>query len=164
MNLLVVLQNPWARGKLARGGYHPATWRKELEASRTGRRLRHAIPSPTVRGGWQASFVNASPVLAKGPDGRHEASLPHLRRALRRTQPDLVLACGLSAEEACRQVWAGPLICVPHPAYRLLTNKLYDAAREMIATWGFSPEPRTWKPRVALRQLRGRHELVELGG
>lgn len=161
MKLLVVLQNPWARGQL-RKGWNPSVWMREMRASRTGRRLVLALP----RGGeWTVRFVNASPRLGKDPSALYQPDLAHLRRALRRVRPDVVLACGRLALRGISGVWSGPLVAVPHPAYRLLTNELYRTASEIVAAW--TQDKQLFGKdhvRVELRQFRGRVQVEGLDG
>jgi hypothetical protein len=175
--LLIVLQNPWRKGRL-RGGWSPGAWRREFLSSRSGVRLRSVLPEQGHAQQWDVHYANACPTLAKDADGAFEPCLPHLRRALKRVQPDVVMACGALAEQACAAAWDGPLVCVPHPAYRLVTTALYEAAREIVVNWGIFEEMPAWRagfqknplaaaatarPRLALRQRRGRYEVVELG-
>lgn len=171
--LLVVLQNPWARGNL-RNGYNPQVWKREFEKSRAGRRLQVALP---VDRKWSIHFSNACPVLASGPDGVYAPDARHVRRTLKRVSPNLVLACGKLAEEALITLWEGPLLCVPHPSSRVLTNDLYEVVHKIIVAWGvFERNPgwreREWSPienharaavpRLAIRQRRGSYEIVAL--
>jgi hypothetical protein len=174
--LLVVLQNPWRKGRLRRG-YSPGAWRREFESSRSGIRLRAAMP---IGGRWAVHYCNASPRLAQDADGVFQPHLPHLRRALRRVQPDLVLACGALAGQACAAEWRGALVCVPHPAYRLVTTALYEGARQLVESWGVFADNPGWRakpwgealadmvraeaPRLVLRQLRGHYDVVMLAG
>ena len=145
--ILVVLQNAYTKGDLE-DGYHPATWRRELLTSRSGRRLERALPPARV------SYTNSSRVVGDGPESVHEADRAHIRRRLRDVDPDVVLACGKVAETAVTAVWSGAVVVIPHPASRSLTNDLLDQAREHL-------ELR--RPgRKALRQLRGRVEVEVL--
>lgn len=142
-----MLQNPYDRGKLAEG-WHPSSWRRELRLSRSGCRLRVLLDSLL----WKVHFTNANPGIGEGPDAALPADLSHLKRALRRVQPDAVLSCGKVAEPALCILWAGPLFVVPHPAYRVLTDALYRKALHLLERWARTS---TTIPRLALRQERG---------
>lgn len=148
MRLLVVLQNAW-------GGVSMRSreeWIEAMHASRTGLRLARALPEWLRRGGLGfVEYTNASPRVSWRPDGKFPADLEHLRAELARFRPTYVLACGLVAEGAMREIWRGPLLAIPHPASRVLTNDLLDEARERLhfARAG----------QVALRQRRGRIDV-----
>lgn len=117
--LLVVLQCPWRKGRLE-NGWNPQVWRKELGSSRTGVRLQEALPAET----FEVVVCNASPALADSPDGIFPADLGHLRRVVRRTEPDVILACGRVAQKAMAEISpAIPVVAMSHPAYRLLSNQ-----------------------------------------
>jgi hypothetical protein len=109
--------------------------------------------------------VNSSPVLTERIDEVPPADHAHLARALARHRPALVLACGEVAQRACRPLWAGDLLAIPHPACRVLTNGLLDACREEAASClGGRPGP-AGAPcrRLAFVQWRGSCEIVPLG-
>lgn len=181
--LLVVLQNAYDKGRLKRG-YNPSSWRKEFERSRTGERLREALPDRfqwqskgPSRYAWDIRYTNASPVLGKGPDSKPRPNLAHLRRRLKAVGPTVVLACGKMAEGAILQIWDGPLIVIPHPASRVLTEELTERAKKMLEAIGvFISHPNLRKgwvgdnalvaeadiPRFALRQRRGFSEVEAL--
>lgn len=126
--LLVVLQCPWRKGRLE-NGWNPQVWRKELWSSRTGIRLQEALPTEI----FAVAVCNASPALANSPDGIFPADLAHLRRVLKRTKPDLILACGKVAQEAVAEVSpAVPVVAMFHPAYRLLSNKKTAEIRSQL--------------------------------
>lgn len=151
--ILVVLQNPYDKGKLST--WNPSTWRQEFERSRAGVRLRReALPSG---GAIKYSFANANPTIGNGARSRFAASPKHIRKALRRVQPDLVLACGRDAEDAIAQTWDGPMIAIPHPSYMCLTNELLRTCRVVLVAWVEAPARAL---RIALRQRRGSVEVV----
>jgi hypothetical protein len=102
-----------------------------------------------------------------------------LRRAVKRVEPDVVLACGRLAEETALAAWEGALLAIPHPAYMCLTNELLDRCRHMLESWGVFHEQPHWRekswrgdagavagalPRLALRQRQGHVELLKLSG
>jgi hypothetical protein len=129
MRILVVLQNPYTKGSLSKG-WNPSRWRFEFESSRSGRRLQDAFPIGL--GHCRIHYTNANPKLGDNPESKMPADLKHLKRSARRTAPDMIIACGKIAEEAVRTIWDGSLIAIPHPAYRLLTNRLLDECKQFI--------------------------------
>lgn len=161
MRILVVLQNPYNKGSLA-SGWNPSNWRSEFESSRSGSRLADAFP-------WECSihYTNANPKIGDGVDSKLEPNLKHLRRRVRDTLPDLVIPCGKVAEVAMLKVWNGPMIAIPHPASRTLSNRLLEECRQCIMAWMMYRKSNTVKlssfydpvmtelPRIALRQKRG---------
>lgn len=146
MIVLVVLQNAYQRGRL-RSGYHPSTWLAELRGSRSGTRLREALPIGAV-----VRFANASPTMGRTVDSKTSPCARYLRRRIRDARPDVVLACGRVAEATVCSMWRGPLVAVPHPAHRLLTNDLLHRARELLGA----------STRIALRQRRGHYDQEQL--
>lgn len=170
--LLVLLQNVYDKGALKKG-YHPAVWRHEFQSSRTGRRLLSALPTGHE---WRIHYANVAPGIGRGSRSKLEASAAHLRRALRRVHPTMVLACGRQAEELARTGWWGALIVMPHPAYMCLTNELLERCRLLLTAWCHMydrvdrqnhchPDWRivaTNRPRIALRQRRGHIEAQDL--
>jgi len=106
MKVLVVLQNPYNKGPLQE--WHPGRWKREYETSRSGKRLSIALPtSPDVR----VHYTNANPKVGDDPKAKFDGQVKHVERALKRVQPDIVLACGKNAEEVVLKVWTGPLVC-----------------------------------------------------
>ena len=123
--LLVILQCPWRKGRLE-NGWNPGVWYKMLWISRTGVRLREALPFDF----YEVRVCNANPSLADSPDGVFPPDLKHLRRALKRVQPDVILACGRVAQEAVGKIKTiVPVVEMKHPAYRLLSHRMTEEVR-----------------------------------
>lgn len=126
---LVFLQNAWS--PLYSGYYWPRrSWLPALEDSRSGQRLVHLIDDLDVC--W-----NVSPITGYRPDSIIRPDDDYVRTILACFKHsdqgvEQVVACGKYAEECLRRVWNGPLLAVPHPASRLLPNKLYHAARRRL--------------------------------
>lgn len=160
--LLVVLQNPYKKDKL-KDGWSPSRWRSDFELSRSGIRLSLAIP---IRDDWKTHYTNSNPSLGDHPNSKFEPNLKHLKLSLKRTQPDFVLSCGQYAENAIQQIWNGPLLAIPHPAFRLLTNDLLQIAKQSIINWGVFQTDRDviGVPRFALRQKKQKIEYEFLEG
>lgn len=136
--MIVFLQNAWS--PVYAGTVWPRpSWLRALARSRSGRRLRLMIDDFKV-------VHNVAPICGKKPSSVTEVNQGHVRRVLEAHKPEVVVACGTHAELACRLWWHGPLLCVPHPAHRVLTNALYAHARRLLDE-GFAL-------RYALRQER----------
>lgn len=142
MNVLIVLQNAYDRGSLKAGErFNPATWRAEFLGTRTWTRLQRLFS----RGKYNLHFTNAAPGIGSGPRSLLPVQHKNVKDRIRRVNPDIVIACGKSAEEACTD-WSGNMMVIPHPAYMLLTNDLLDHAANKL---------RRSPIRVALRQGPG---------
>jgi hypothetical protein len=135
--IVCLLQNPWSPHYEGRK-WPRQSWLKALWASRSGQRLRRLFPDPT-----QVWFDNTNPIATGTPSGVLPPDLDHVKRMLKRQKPTVVVACGRIAEYVSMGMWDGRLMLVPHPAYRLLTNKLIDTARDLLDA------DRFWRVRVA---------------
>jgi hypothetical protein len=149
--VLVVLQNAYDKGSLSDGWSYKA-WRDEFWRSRSGVRLRPILASSALL----VRVCNTTPKIGTGPDSRLPADRRHLSRVLRRVRPDYVVACGAQAKKSLATAWRGNLVCIPHPAFRLLTNALVQDVARFLCTHSFRP-----LTRVEFVQKRGRHEIVE---
>lgn len=135
MRTLVFLQNAWykdperAAAALKRFGreFHV----RALQQSRTGRRLMECFPLP-----WDSEtlrFANTTPELAPQPTVLLPPKLAHVRKEIDDFRPGVILACGKQAKLVMLQVgYAGPLVCIPHPAWRPITNEMLSAAGEKL--------------------------------
>jgi hypothetical protein len=115
-------------------------------------------------------YTNASPKIGCGPGSILPACKAHLRRAIKRVSPRVILACGAVAEQAVTEMWAGDLIVMPHLACRVLTNNLLEQVRKLLR-WRLFFYANGWTRglhadvtsqalmRVAVRQCRGRVEI-----
>ena len=144
--VVVFLQNAWS--PLYAGDTWPReSWLVALMRSRSGQRLRLMISDPD----W---CENTTPLVGSTPDSVVEPDEFHIKRVLLERKPKVVVARGKQAEYALTTLWNGPLLVVPHPAHRLLTNKLYVAAGELLRG--------EYKDRLALRQRRGEIEKTKI--
>ncbi|HLD96490.1 MAG TPA: hypothetical protein VI794_02120 [Patescibacteria group bacterium] len=126
--LLVVLQCPWRKGRLL-NGWNPAVWRRELWLSRTGIRLREALPTEI----FEVKVCNANPTLANSPDGVFPADLAHLRRVIHRTRPSVILTCGSVAQRAVAEMAINiPVVAMKHPAHRMLSRDKTAEVRSQL--------------------------------
>jgi len=140
MNIVVFLQNAWSPVYAGRT-WPRRSWLMALERSRSGQRLRHLIDDYNV-------CEQSSPVIHDNPRTIAEADHAHITTILKRRNPDVVVCCGDVARKALVGLWNGPLLAVPHPACRVLTNALYQEGRRLLST---SVTPTF---RVQLRQTR----------
>lgn len=101
--------------------------------------------------GVEIVWDNTTRAVGDHPDSKLPADLAHVRRVLAREKPAVVLSLGRQAAETLAAVWTGPLLIVPHPTYRLLTNRLYDRAGRLLSA-GFCGT-------VELVQLQGRYQV-----
>ncbi len=160
--ILVLLQNAYDKGSLAQG-WSPARWRCEFESSRTGVRLRVAVPMER----FEVRYANSGNGIGQGPDAKIPVNCAHVCRALKRVKPAIVLACGEQASR-CAQIWHhGPLVCIPHPAFRLLTNTLLETCNRALSDWSVFHIYPNWRQRytrslanspnmrIQLKQRRG---------
>lgn len=129
--ILLALQNAYDKGSLAKG-WNPRRWRSEFDSSRTGRRLWPLLGD----GSSSVRITNvAGSRLGKGSASVLQPSMSHVRKTLKRISPLVVIACGKLPEQAMSEAWSGSLIAVPHPAYKLLTNELMEAAGLLLTNW-----------------------------
>lgn len=138
--ILVVLQNAYDLGNL-RHGYNSAVWLSELRGTLSYSKIVRAIPDA-----FETRWTNACGGVGKGSDSKLRPHPPRIRKRAVEHRVDAVLACGLIAEKAALEAWEGPLLAIPHPACRILTNGLLDVARSLLEAG---------HGRVALRQRRG---------
>ncbi|MCI0388600.1 MAG: hypothetical protein MOB07_07515 [Acidobacteria bacterium] len=167
--VLVVLQNAYDKGRL-RNGYQYHRWLREFRSSRTGVRLNAVTEDLT-----NVHYANASPKIGRGPKSILPACKAHLRRAIKRASPRIVLACGVIAEQAVIETWAGDLIAMPHLACRTLTNDLLEQVRKLLR-WRLFFYTNGWTRgpyadvtsqslmRIAVRQCRGSVEIRLMTG
>jgi hypothetical protein len=148
MSLVVFLQNAWSPFYAGRVWPRPS-WLRALAASRSGKRLRLLIDDLDL-------CEETTPEVAPTPSGVCPPDYAHIRGVIERRRPRVVVACGKQAESSLLELWPGPLLAVPHPAHRLLTDALYREARAILEG-GLTG-------RTALRQGRAGIVRVELRG
>ena len=152
MKIVGFLQNPWT-GRRWQGhnlgrptGAERRHWLFNLSQCASGKRLRRFAE-------FGIYYENASWV-GTSVSGKADADVAHILHVLNTQEPDVVIAFGKEAEKALVVLWSGPLMVLPHPASRTLTNALYDRASSLLRS-GFVR-------RAALRQRKGYVEEVEL--
>lgn len=143
-DILLFLQNAWS--PLFAGQAWPRLeWLLALSNARTGVRLR------TLTDGLPVIFHNTTLQVGSDPSSICPPDPAHIERLLAQ-KPRAVVTCGTQALSAVMPRWRGPLLAVPHPAYRLLTDLLYEEG------WRWLSDRRS--ARVKLAQRRG--EIVTL--
>lgn len=144
--VIIFLQNPWS--PVYAGTVWPRrSWLRALARSRSGRRLKLITDDLGV-------VHNVAPLCAAKASGITPVDPQHVEAIIESYAPDAVVACGRIAEAALVALWAGPLLCIPHPAHRVVTNELYEFASKILAGGLLD--------RLALRQRRGGIELQKL--
>lgn len=136
---VIFLQNAWSPFYAGRT-WPRQSWLTALERSRSGQRLRVMIDDFDL-------CENTTPIVGATPDSVIAPDTEHIKAILERRNPRIVVACGKQAEKALCSLWDGPLIAVPHPAHRLLTDELYRQARSLMIV--------SFVGHIALRQLHG---------
>ncbi|MDG6989523.1 MAG: hypothetical protein JRN21_09450 [Nitrososphaerota archaeon] len=130
MKVVIILQNPWAKGSLKQG-YHPSTWKKEFLTSRTGKRLKR------IFGDQEFSVINANPTLTNTTDGSWLKPKAGITARINKKKPDLVVICGKLAFNAVDTAKLRPgtkTHVMRHPAFRLFSRDMErKEAREIEA-------------------------------
>ena len=131
--VLGFLQNAWSP-KYAGKEWPREQWLNALAASRSGQRLATlTILCPNLEFCWE----NTTPIVGAHPDSRIPADPVHMMALVGVHNPHMILAFGNQAHYTIRVklpalLIAKPLIFLPHPAYRVLTNKLLAAVARRI--------------------------------
>ena len=152
---LVMLQNAWSSYYSSITEWGHSNWLCALQRSRAGRRL------VRITYGFERDyFDNTTATVVNRPHLRVPPDEDYVKETLQSVIPRAVLACGLQAEKVMKKLWQGPLVVMPHPCYRLVTNELLDAAREMLLA---AAEESDGAPlRVKLIQERGSFKTIFL--
>lgn len=138
-NYIVFLQNAWS--PFYAGHTWPRdSWLLALKRSRSGQRLHIMIDDYDL-------CENTTPQVGRTPNSIIAPDESHILQILFDRNPRIVIACGKQAEGVLSKLWDGPLLAVPHPAHRLLTDNLYREARQLLSGY--------FTDRIALRQMRG---------
>lgn len=149
MSVVVFLQNAWS--PLYAGSKWPRkSWLRALARSRSGQRIRLMIDDYDL-------CENTTAEVAATPDGVCQPDCEHIADVIERRKPSLVICCGKQARTALELVWSGKMIAVPHPAYRLLTNEVYEKVRTCIE----NPVCMPW-PRFEIVQLRENIQIKQI--
>lgn len=131
--ILVFLQNAWAKDKRSATlmERNKRIWLYATAKSRSGIRLKTLLGSDCFSNP-KITFANTTPKVGIGPSSQFPSDQEHIDKLLIEHKPKLVIACGTQASTALSKLWNGDLLCVPHPAYRVVTNALYRMAKNHI--------------------------------
>ncbi len=122
------LQNAWSE-KYAGIRWERHSWLKALHKSRTGQRLRVLTANcPSV----QICFDNTTNVVGKHPNSIIPPDIKHIKMVLKKHHPDVIIAFGKQAELVLKSLKVQPLLILPHPVYRLVTNNIYIEAGKLL--------------------------------
>jgi hypothetical protein len=123
---LVILQNAWS--PMYAGDVWPReSWLRALHSCPTGRALKVIFPDQTG-----IEFDNTTAEVSEKPNGICEPDPIHIASAIGRAMPHYVLACGKQAEKALVDLWPGRLVCMPHPAWRMMRAQYLHEIRDFI--------------------------------
>lgn len=146
--LVVLLQNAWST--LWTEDWHRPSWLAALRRCHSGRRLNRLLGDD-----WSDIHVdNTTSKVGDDPTSKLPPEPEYVTRMLAEHSPQAIIACGDQARETAVQLWAGKILAVPHPAYKMLTNKLLDEGRRLLRSLGFD--------RIGLRQRKGRFDKYDL--
>jgi hypothetical protein len=126
MVILFVLQNAYRSEKY--NFRNDDEWYRDLMRSHTGRRLSEMIPD-----GIDVRVVNATPKIGNDPCSFLKPEQGHIRNMINRFKPDVICACGKSAQTGCEQLGID-FISLPHPAWRHLSKKVTGEIRAMLGS------------------------------
>jgi len=122
--LLVILQNAWGTSD----GYYPSYDVPAFANSLTGKRLKWALPD-----NCKITITNASGLVGETADSVFPADIEHVRAAIRRHKPDVILACGVIAQQAFTKIKTKkPVVLMPHPTYRLFSKVMAGHIRQEL--------------------------------
>ena len=124
--LLVVLQNAYTKTEAVKDNYVPALDCPVFQNSHTGRRLKNAIPDNI-----NVQIINANPDVGNNADSNFPPDTNYVMAKINEHQPNIILACGKNARQAIPTINI-PVITMPHPAYRALTNQTIQNTKETI--------------------------------
>lgn len=154
--IVAFLQNAWS--PVYAGTTWPRdSWLNALHRSRSGQRLAVLLEAA----GKPIWFDNTTPIVGAEPSSIVAPDLRHIQwvlwdRGEKRVQRASTVVCfGKQAAKSVRPLAeeAGvPVLIVPHPAYRCLTNDLYTKAGTMLAT-GFTGVVELLQKRGAVHQV-----------
>lgn len=125
MKFIIFLQNAWS--PLYAGGTWPRkSWLKALARSRSGQRLKIIVKDDFDL------CENTTPIVGEKANSIIPPDIEYIKDIINRREPEAIVACGKQAEKALTELWNGPLIITPHPAYRVLKNSVYEKVRDLL--------------------------------
>lgn len=130
---IVLLQNAWSF-QYAGSRWPRHSWLRALEGSLSGSRLA-AIFGPDCFGDGPTDpwFDNTTRAVAAEPSGVCPPDWKHCEALFRdRADAPFVLACGVQARQVVLKLWPGRYLCMPHPAWRFVSEELLALVRQTI--------------------------------
>lgn len=150
--IVAFLQNAWS--PVYAGGTWPReSWLRALHQSRSGQRISILADAVKPTEIW---WDNTTPIVGEHPSSVVEPDSDHIDSVLDAREPTAVIALGKQAAAALRgpcDVRKIPLLILPHPAHRVLTNSLYERAGRVLN--------RGWHGAYELKQSFGKIEVVK---
>ncbi len=136
MRIVAFLQNAWS--PFYAGGIWPRdSWLKALRKSRSGQRLK-------VFDELNIWWDNTTPIVGDNPNSVIKPDRNHIDRVMVNQNPDYVIAFGKQAEKALTiDSFYEPLLILPHPACRVVTNLLYEDGIKILLK-GFKGTKKLW--------------------
>lgn len=151
MKVTVFLQNAWS--PVYAGGTWPrSSWLKALNRSRSGQRIRVLRTAARYHEFW---FDNTTPIVGATPNSVVPPAPDHIAAVLAKSCPHMVVTMGKQAAAAVVPLCLSPVLILPHPAYRVVTNELFEEAGRYICSG--------WDGTVELIQTRDgvRHNWIQ---
>ncbi len=129
MKILVILQNAWSK-EWAGKNWPRHLWLQALEQSRSGKRLQ--VMKNHLKS-YDIHFDNTTPHVGDHPDSILPADHNHIRSVIEEVNPSIIVTCGSQAFQAIIDLNQDkPVLAIPHPSYRVVTNDLFIAAAHAI--------------------------------
>lgn len=126
-------------------------WLYATAGSRSGQRLRVMLGEDCFERDDMA-FADASPKVSYGSSaGRFKGDPEWVAWELEKFQPSVVVCCGNEAIDTVTPLWQGPVMCLPHPTSRVVTNALYREAGVMLLKHDFRRRVRFYQDKDRCR-------------
>lgn len=155
MKVVAFLQNPWSR-YYAGGTWPRESWLRALALSRSGQKLEIFNAAIGEKNIW---YDNTTPIVADNPTTILPPDTEHIKKILIDQEPKIILAFGMQAGVELRKIHGDiPLMILPHPTYRVVTNKLFHFAAKLAAE--FDDLKCSPGEVVVFKQLRGQIEIT----
>jgi len=122
--ILFILQNAYQNEKYS--FTNEPEWHSELMRSHTGRRLKEMIPE-----GSDFKVINSTGEIGDNPDSYFKPDLIYMQNWIDKIKPDVICACGVSSQNACRQLGI-KFIPAPHPAWRSLSKSMTEKVKKEL--------------------------------
>jgi hypothetical protein len=129
MSIVAFLQNAWRHQARPGQTWPRSSWLVALKNSRSGQRLRVLEEIAGYPSIW---YDNTTPYCGAHPSSILPPDNQHIREVLATHKPAFVVALGRQAAAVLKTEVTTPLLVLPHPAYRCLTNELYIAAGTIL--------------------------------